>query len=449
MALTKVTGQVINDTTGLVVGVTTVGGGVSAVDGFFSGIITATGPVSISTNLTVGGSLSVGGTITYEDVTNIDAVGIITSRSDILVGSGITLSPDGDIFATGITTISENLKVGTGITISPDGDGFYTGVVTATSFSGDGSNLTGLSGVSVANQSDNRLITCTGTTDALNGEANLSYSSSSSLNLTDGNGTSNLGGNYLLLKRSTGNTNYINAPLADADLLLSADENIYFNTVHTADFNSTERFRIASAGQLGIGGANYGTSGQVLQSQGSSSAPQWATISGGVAKVAVRRYYGFVQYSSIGNAGFTEISEAYVDITPTSSSNYIKLGGLFCWEGSDTEDQYSFRWKRVITGGSTTSIDATQGAGNRPAVTYKTEGGAGGLICMQLSNIYDLPATTSSVRYYLEVFCDGANQTLYVNRTHADANDPRDERGASYFSAEEMNNSIFTYTNDT
>ena len=43
MALTKVTGQVINDTTGLVVGVTTVGGGLSATDGFFSGIVTAVG----------------------------------------------------------------------------------------------------------------------------------------------------------------------------------------------------------------------------------------------------------------------------------------------------------------------------------------------------------------------------------------------------------------------
>ena len=42
MALTKVTGQVINDTTGLVVGVTTVGGGLSATDGFFSGITTIT-----------------------------------------------------------------------------------------------------------------------------------------------------------------------------------------------------------------------------------------------------------------------------------------------------------------------------------------------------------------------------------------------------------------------
>ena len=86
MALTKITGQVINDTTGLVVGVTTVGGGVSAVDGFFSGIVTFSNDVSIA------------GTLTYEDVTNVSSVG------DITVGSGITLSKDGDIFFTGIMT---------------------------------------------------------------------------------------------------------------------------------------------------------------------------------------------------------------------------------------------------------------------------------------------------------------------------------------------------------
>ena len=197
--------------------------------------------------------------------------------------------------------------------------------------------------------------------------------------------------------------------------------------------------------------SNAPSNGYFLSAQsGNTGGLTWAEAGGGgLVKSAVRRYYGFVQYSSIGNAGFTEVSKAYVDITPTSTSNYIRLGGLLCWEGSDTEDQYSFRWKRVITGGSTTSIDSTQGAGNRVGVTYKSEGGAGGLICMQLSNIYDLPATTSSVRYYLEVFCDGANQTLYINRTHNDANDPRDERGASYFSAEEIDNSIFTFTNDT
>jgi len=39
----------------------------------------------------------------------------------------------------------------------------------------------------------------------------------------------------------------------------------------------TERFRIAAAGQFGIAGANYGSSGQVLTSQGGGSAPTWVT----------------------------------------------------------------------------------------------------------------------------------------------------------------------------
>ena len=42
----------------------------------------------------------------------------------------------------------------------------------------------------------------------------------------------------------------------------------------------SEKFRVGSSGQLGIGGANYGTSGQVLQSAGSGAPPTWNTISG-------------------------------------------------------------------------------------------------------------------------------------------------------------------------
>jgi hypothetical protein len=47
--------------------------------------------------------------------------------------------------------------------------------------------------------------------------------------------------------------------------------------------NNTERFRFGSAGQLGIGGATYGTSGQVLTSGGSSAAPSWVDAAGGGA----------------------------------------------------------------------------------------------------------------------------------------------------------------------
>ena len=43
----------------------------------------------------------------------------------------------------------------------------------------------------------------------------------------------------------------------------------------------TERFRIALAGQLGIGGANYGTDGQVLTSTGASTPPAWEDAGGG------------------------------------------------------------------------------------------------------------------------------------------------------------------------
>ena len=40
----------------------------------------------------------------------------------------------------------------------------------------------------------------------------------------------------------------------------------------------TERFRIGAIGEIGIGGANYGTSGQVLTSGGSGASPSWASV---------------------------------------------------------------------------------------------------------------------------------------------------------------------------
>ena len=44
---------------------------------------------------------------------------------------------------------------------------------------------------------------------------------------------------------------------------------------------NTERFRVASAGQIGLSGANYGTAGQVLTSGGPSGQPTWAAAGGG------------------------------------------------------------------------------------------------------------------------------------------------------------------------
>ena len=48
--------------------------------------ITSVGTLS---SLNVSGNVSVGGTLTYEDVTNIDSVGLITARNGIII-SGVT-----------------------------------------------------------------------------------------------------------------------------------------------------------------------------------------------------------------------------------------------------------------------------------------------------------------------------------------------------------------------
>ena len=130
MSLTKIGSIGIN--TGIAfAGVTTI----TTLNGS-DAVLSVGGTVNFVSDVSIGGTVSIAGTLTYEDVTNVDAVGLITARDGIKVGSGITLSVDGDIFATGISTFSEDIKVGSGVTISPDGDGFYTGVVTATTFSG-------------------------------------------------------------------------------------------------------------------------------------------------------------------------------------------------------------------------------------------------------------------------------------------------------------------------
>ena len=51
--------------------------------------------VLTATTANVTGSMTVGGTLTYEDVTNIDSVGIITAQSGIRIGAGESIGSDG------------------------------------------------------------------------------------------------------------------------------------------------------------------------------------------------------------------------------------------------------------------------------------------------------------------------------------------------------------------
>ena len=70
-----------------------------------------------------------------------------------------------------------------------------------------------------------------------------------------------------------------NAGIITATTLIG---NVTGNINHTSNLllqiSGSEKFRVGTSGQLGIGGANYGTSGQVLTSGGSGSAATWTTI---------------------------------------------------------------------------------------------------------------------------------------------------------------------------
>ena len=65
---------------------------------------------SIGGNLTVTGNATIGGVLTYEDVTNIDSIGIVTARTGVKVLAGGVNVVGGGITATGIGTFYSGLN---------------------------------------------------------------------------------------------------------------------------------------------------------------------------------------------------------------------------------------------------------------------------------------------------------------------------------------------------
>ena len=78
------------------------------------GIGTANGNTTVTGNVSIGGNLGIGGTLTYEDVTNIDSVGVITARSGIRISAGSTVGP-----VSGIITYFGDGSQLTGISVDP------------------------------------------------------------------------------------------------------------------------------------------------------------------------------------------------------------------------------------------------------------------------------------------------------------------------------------------
>ena len=206
---------------------------------------------------TFTGNVSIGGTLTYEDVTNVDSIGVVTARNGIdVTAGGIDITAGGvTVTAGGINVVAGGIDVGNGNIDS-------VGEISLDTIKADGVNLA---------------VNC-GT------DKNVRFA-----------------GNIGEIGSVTGfqATN-------DADSALT-DFGIRATSIRLAT-GGGERLRIGDAGQIGIAGANYGTDGQVLTSKGGSAAVQWADVSGALTRLA-------------GGTVSTSVSEVVVGTSVLTSSH--------------------------------------------------------------------------------------------------------------------------------
>ena len=291
------------------------------------------------------GEVSIGGTLTYQDVTNVDALGIGTFRAGINVsggqldvGSNIKLGNAGVVTCTGLDvngdadvdghTELDNVNIAGIVTVSSDGINagilnIKTGNNLRLRFSSGGTaqfrgdtdpiasfdrgsaNSTNVKwgylgadrGI-ISSISNEFRITASGTipmTFHSNGSERLRIDSAGRVGLgtiapssfhANADNFVIMGDNAHVGMTLMTTNGGLDSTIAFADGTSGGTELqgavIYQHNGDIMRFlvNQSERLRITSQGAIGLGGANYGTSGQVLTSGGSSGATTWSTISG-------------------------------------------------------------------------------------------------------------------------------------------------------------------------
>ena len=232
-------------------------------------------------------TVGIGSTTTASNTT-ADGAGIEVFASSSQTGNNKTLTWSNTANSWEFGPNDVGLKVGVGVTIYGDTGHGETGIVSATSFKGDGSQVTGIDATSV----------------------------------------------------QTGNTSVQTVDTG-------SDGHVKMTT------EGGERVRVGPAGQIGLGGANYGTSGQVITSAGSGSAPTWSAIPAG-GNVIVAEAEGSiandkpVQIRSDGKV--EQIKEALSDKTnPTSITSFNNGSGAYFYTNDGNSQNAAINANRGAT----------------------------------------------------------------------------------------------------
>ena len=297
-------------------------------------------------------NVTIGGTLTYEDVTNIDSVGLITARNGIEIGArpgvAASISVDGNMIVSGISTFGGDVQVPDKIIHSGDTN-------TAIRFpAADTVTVETAGSEALRVDSSQRLLS--GTTDiGYNQFAdNLTLADSANCGITLRSGTSNQGNIYFSDGTGTSADTY-----RGYVTYAHADNNMQFAT------NAVERVRIDSSGNvdvktgnlvIGTAGKGIDFSAQTATSASGASAtsevldhyeegtwtPTLTTSNGG----AFSSSYCYGYYTRIGRMVhahfvFNTYSDQHTDMLGSgSSSDGVTGGGLPFASANNSQEYY-------------------------------------------------------------------------------------------------------------
>ena len=250
-----------------------------------SGVSTFVGQLNAgaiaAASATFTGNVSIAGTLTYQDVTNVDSLGIGTFRTGLNVSGGQL-------------DVGSNIKLGN------------AGVITATSYSGSGANLTGLTGASAATYGS-ATVTPVITVDANGRISNITTATISGGGGTGGKFVTNNTGIHTLSNVGIGTTNASDKLKVLGDLAF------------------TGALKVTS---LGLSGSN----GQYLKSVGSGVT--WASFPTARTAGIATATDGQTSFSFTYNAGFLDVyvngvKLAPTEFTATNGSTVVLAHGAF------------------------------------------------------------------------------------------------------------------------
>ena len=349
--------------------------------GLIGNVITAAQPNITSlgtlTSLNVSGDVSIGGTLTYEDVTNIDSVGLITARSGMVA----------------------------------------TGVVTATSFSGPlignadtatsaGTATTASNANNIAVVDESTDLTCSvlytssasGYQSAKTG-SNLTFDSvTGTLKPTNINATG-----IITASSFSGNaTSSTTSGTADVATRVTV-------TDQSADTSCSVLFTQAATGdQLPHTGSNLtfnSNTGQLYATQFNGSGAGLSSIpASAISGIDARPNFQAAEYTtrtsfSLNNSTFTAVPGLGCVITPTNSNSKFLINVFILGESLNGRDNMIWGIRRAISGGATTDINYP-GDSNRQGTMVQWPGTSQNFEMHPFDYWYvDTPGTTSTITY--------------------------------------------------